>query len=181
MHLSTLPPLRVLVASAVLVCCARSTSVAAQDNVQLQHDRVQALVDELTARLGISDAVHVSIVPTNPLLMSVEPGAHAFELRVEDGWPDALNQTELTAAVAHELGHVWIFTHHPFLHTEQLANEIAMRLVNRDVLARLYDKVWTRRGVAGDLTRYLGPEVSRGLASPEASADTSAAQAPQLP
>ena len=31
----------------------------------------------------------------------------------------------------HELGHVWIFTHHPYLQTEQLANRIAMRLVSR--------------------------------------------------
>lgn len=161
------------------MCCASVTSVAAQDSVQLQQARVQALVDELTARLGISDAVRVSIVPVNPLLMSVEPGEHAFELRVEDGWPDALDRAELAAAVAHELGHVWIFTHHPFLHTEQLANEIAMRLVSRDVLARLYDKVWVRRGVTVDLARYLGPETAtRGLASAEDAADAPAAQVP---
>src|SRR5262245_61497808 len=196
MHLSALPPLRVLVAGTVLACCASSASVAAQprDSAQprdgaqqkdsasqstpAQQARVQAIVDNLAARLGISDAVHVSIVPANPLLMSVEPGPHAFELKAEDGWSDALDDAELAAAVAHELGHVWIFTHHPFLHTEQLANETAMRVVSRDVLARLYDKVWKRRGVTGDLARYLGPEVSRGLASPEAEPAQAPAPAP---
>jgi hypothetical protein len=158
----------VLVASAVLVYCASGSSVAAQDSVSAQQARVQKIVDDLTARLGIADAVHVSIVPANRLLMSVEPTEHTFELKVEDGWPDALNETELTAAVAHELGHVWIFTHHPFLQTEQLANEVAMRLIRPNVLAQLYDKVWKRTNVKGDLARFLGPEVARGLASPDA-------------
>jgi len=117
----------------------------------------------------------VSIVPANRLLMSVEPSEHTFELKVEDGWADALDNSELTAAVAHELGHVWIFTHHPFLQTEQLANEVAMRLVTPKALAQLYDKVWKRTNVTGDLARFLGPEVARGLASPEP------APAPQLP
>jgi hypothetical protein len=61
MHLSTFP-LRVLVASAVIYC-ASDASVVAQDHVSGQQARVQQIVDDLTARLGIADAVHVSIVP----------------------------------------------------------------------------------------------------------------------
>lgn len=167
MHLSVLPPLRVLVASAVIVYCASGSSVIAQDSASAQQARVQKLVDDLAARLGIADAVHVSIVATNARLMSVEPGQHEFELKVEDGWADTLDDTELTAAVAHELGHVWVFTHHPFLQTERLANEVAMRIVPPSALAQLYDKVWKRTNVKGDLARFLGPEVARGLASPE--------------
>ena len=167
MHLSNLPLLRVLVASAVFYC-ASSASVGAQDYVSSQQTRVQKVVDDLAARLGIAEAVHVSIVPENRLMMSVEPAEHTFELKVENGFVDGLDDAELVAAVAHELGHVWIFTHHPFLQTEQLANEVAMRLISRDILAQLYGKVWQRAGVKGDLTRFLGPEVSRGLASPEA-------------
>ncbi|HEV8393999.1 MAG TPA: hypothetical protein VGQ37_06975 [Vicinamibacterales bacterium] len=174
MHLSTLP-LRVLVASAVIYCTSGTSVVVAQDLVPVQQARVQQIVDDLTARLGIADAVHVSIVPSNRLLMSVEPAEHTFELKVEDGWPDTLTDVELKAAVAHELGHVWVFTHHPFLQTEQLANEVAMRLVSPNVLAQLYDKVWKRTNVKGDLARFLGPEVARGLASPEP------APAPQVP
>jgi hypothetical protein len=166
MHLSTLP-LRVLVASAVIYCTS-SASVAAQVHVvSEQQARIQKIVDDFTARLGIAEAVHVSVVPTNRLLMSVEPTEHTFELKVEEGWADTLSHAELTAAVAHELGHVWIFTHHPFLQTEQLANEVAMRLVSPQVLAQLYDKVWKRTNVKGDLARFLGPEVARGLASPD--------------
>jgi len=178
MHLSVLPPLRVLVASAVIVYCASASSVVAQDSVSTQQTRVQKVVDDLTARLGMADAVRVSIVPSNPLLMSVEPAEHTFELKVEDGFADGLDDSELLAAVAHELGHVWVFTHHPFLQTEQLANEVAMRLVSPNALAQLYDKVWKRTNVKGDLARFLGPEVARGLASPEASPDVPSAQVP---
>ena len=174
MHLRTLP-LRVLVASAVISCTSETSVVVAQDHVAVQQARVQQVADDVAARLGIADAIHVSIVPANRLLMSVEPSEHTFELKVEDGWADALDNSELTAAVAHELGHVWIFTHHPFLQTEQLANEVAMRLVSPKALAQLYDKVWKRTNVTGDLARFLGPEVARGLASPEP------APAPQLP
>ena len=165
MHLSALPPLRVLVASAIF--CALATSVSAQESESTQQSRIQHVVDAMSARLGIAEPVRVSMVPSNRLLMSVEPAEHFFELKVEEGFVDRLGDAELTAAVAHELGHVWIFTHHPFLQTEQLANEIAMRLVERDVLAQLYDKVWKEVGFKGDLDRFLGPLPVRGLASPE--------------
>jgi hypothetical protein len=165
MHFSTFP-LKVLVASAAIYCSS-AASVAAQDHVSHQRARVQKAVDSFAARLGIAEAVHVSIVPANRLLMSVEPAEHTFELKVEEGWPDLLDDDELAAAVAHELGHVWIYTHHPFLHTERLANEIAMRLVTPRTLAQLYGKVWKRTNVQGDLARFLGPEVARGLASPD--------------
>ena len=169
MHLSVFPPLRVLVASALLLCSASVTSVTAQDSsAPSQRERIQQIVDGISARLGIAEPVRVSMVESNRLLMSVEPAEHFFELKVEEGWPDSLDDAELTAAVAHELGHVWIFTHHPFLQTEQLANEVAMRLVSPSALARLYDKVWKRTNVKGDLARFLGPEVARGLASPGA-------------
>jgi hypothetical protein len=49
---------------------------------------------------------------------------------------------------------VWIFTHHPFLQTEAGANDIALRLVSRDALTGVYDKVWRRAGAKGALT-YL--------------------------
>ena len=64
--------------------------------------------------------------------------------------------TELRAVVAHELGHVWIFTHHPYLQTERLANSIAMRVVSRQNLEKIYDKVWQRGGTKGDIVQFLG-------------------------
>jgi predicted Zn-dependent protease len=80
----------------------------------------------------------------------------AFLLTFENGFLDGLDDEELIAVVAHELGHVWIFTHHPYLQTEQLANEIAMRVVSRESLRRVYEKVWERGGTKGDLARFLG-------------------------
>ena len=59
---------------------------------------------------------------------------------------------------AHELGHVWIYTHHPYLQTEREANTVAMRAVPRASLERVYTKVWEHQGTIGDLARFLGPE-----------------------
>jgi len=68
----------------------------------------------------------------------------------------AEEKPKIEAAIAHELGHVWIFSHHPYLQTEQLANRIAMRAVSRDSLQRVYAKLWERGGMKGDLTQFLG-------------------------
>jgi predicted Zn-dependent protease len=92
-------------------------------------------------------------------MLSVEPIedlAGEFQLSIEEGFIDELTDDELEAAVAHELGHVWIFTHHPYLQTEALANQIARRLVTRDSLVRVYEKVWKIKGTKGDLARFLG-------------------------
>jgi hypothetical protein len=103
--------------------------------------------------------VTAAVVRTNPLLVSVEPqeGRHnAFVLSFEDGFVDELDDDDLRAVIAHELGHVWIFTHHPYLQTELLANSIALRVVSRQSLENVYDKVWERSGTKGDLVRFLG-------------------------
>ena len=106
--------------------------------------------------------VIVTTVPRNSLMLSVAPPAvegGAFRLDVDAEFLASLSTGELEAAIAHELGHVWIFTHHPFLQTEQLANDIAMRVVDREMLSRVYDKVWRREGLAGpDMSRYLSPD-----------------------
>jgi hypothetical protein len=120
--------------------------------------RLQATVDELRAKLQIAAPVVVSIVRENTRLVSVDsvPGRHdAFRLVCDEDFLDALEDDELVAVFAHELGHVWIFTHHPYLHTEALANEIAMRVVSGDSLTRVYRKVSQRRDDHGDLTRVL--------------------------
>jgi hypothetical protein len=132
-------------------------------------EKLQSLVSDLTTRLSISVPVFVSIVPTDPLVMSVKPPAapeDPFMLSVDAAFLDQLTDDELEAAIAHELGHVWVFTHHPFLQTEELANQIAMRVVSRESLERVYGKVWARGGTKGDLNRFLGsaPTAAIGLA-----------------
>ena len=122
--------------------CTFSTAAHASD----QLERIQRAVAELKPQLAISQTVDVKIVQTNPRLFSVEPVRRegTFLLSVEEDFAQALTDAELRAAVAHELGHVWIYTHFPYLQTEELANDIASRAVSRDTLAPLYDKVWKK-------------------------------------
>jgi hypothetical protein len=119
--------------------------------------RIQDIVDSFMTRLTLHHKVAVSVVPRNPLMFSVEfdDVDTGFRLTVEENFISELTQEELEAAVAHELGHVWIFTHHPFLQTEALANEIAQRLVPRTSLVQVYEKVFKRQGARGDLGRFV--------------------------
>jgi hypothetical protein len=142
---------------------ATPESLAQERSVALRADqpRLQRLVDDLRARLSIPEAVAVSIVPSNPLMMSVAAPtdtAAEFQLAIEAAFLDALTDDELEAAIAHELGHVWVFTHHPYLQTEGLANQIATRVVGRGALERVYEKVWKRGGTKGDIVQFLGPQ-----------------------
>jgi hypothetical protein len=130
--------------------------------------KLQVLVSELRARLSIPEPVVVSIVPSEKLMMSVKAPAEAespFLLAIDATFLETLTDDELEAAIAHELGHVWVFTHHPYLQTEELANQIAMRAVSRESLERVYGKVWERGGTKGDLVRFLGPAPAIALAS----------------
>jgi hypothetical protein len=123
-------------------------------------ERLQLLVIDLKERLSLPAPVVVSIVPSNKLMMSVEASADEngpFLLSIDASFLETLTPDELEAAIAHELGHVWVFTHHPYLQTEELANQIAMRAVSRESLERVYGKVWERGGTKGDLVRFLGP------------------------
>lgn len=122
---------------------------------------LQELVNGLKTQLGIDAVVSATIVKNNSLLVSVQPvdgETGTFRMAFDEQFFTALDQNELKAIVAHELGHVWIFTHHPYLQTERLANAVAMRAVPRASLERVYGKVWERGGTKGDLARFLGPE-----------------------
>jgi hypothetical protein len=120
--------------------------------------RIQEIVNDFMARLTLDQKVAVSVVPKNPLMVSVEfdDTDTGFLLSLEEDFLGELTDEELQAAIAHELGHVWIFTHHPFLQTEALANQIAQRLVPRSSLVQVYEKVWRRQGTKGDLSRFVG-------------------------
>lgn len=121
---------------------------------------MQDVTDHLRGRLEIAETVVVSIVDHNPLVMSVETlGGRTgpFVITVDRDFVGELTHEELEAALAHELGHVWIYTHHPFLQTERLANDVAMRVISRSAFEPVYTKVWQRTGIKGNLIEFLGP------------------------
>jgi len=129
-----------------VVTCVFVLTISATAGASDQLERIQRAVAELKGALAISQTVNVRIVQRNPRLFSVQPVTRegTFLLSVEEDFARALSDAELRAAVAHELGHVWIYTHFPYLQTEELANDIASRVVGRDTLAPLYDKVWKK-------------------------------------
>jgi hypothetical protein len=125
-------------------------------------DAVQAAVDGLRGRLAIHETVQVVVVPANKLLLSVDTEngrGGPYHLSIDAGFLEELTSDELDAALAHELGHVWIFTHHPFLQTERLANEIALRVVERKQLELVYRKMWARLGLTGKVDDLLGEPI----------------------
>jgi hypothetical protein len=136
-----------------------ASAIASDEHTATRIDaaRVQQIVDDLKSRLGIPEPVTVSIVDRNPLVVSVSPvPGGGFALSFEASFAERLGEDELAAAIAHELGHVWIYTHFPFLQTEQLANEIAMRVVSRESLVPVYARMFERVRVSGDPNDYLG-------------------------
>jgi hypothetical protein len=139
-----------------------STALAASSTVATdkRSRQLQRLLDRVKERLGLDHPVTIELVAKNHHLISVETvrgPERAFLVKVEERMLELLGPEELEAALAHELGHVWVFTHHPYLQTEQLANDVAMRVVSRDALLRVYDKVWKAGAEKGDLATFLGP------------------------
>ena len=128
------------------------------------HERINAIVNELRAQLQMPHEIHVTVVPVNDRMVSVTRVAGArneagsFLISFDENFLAGLDQDELRAAVAHELGHIWIFSHHPYLQTEALANEVALRVVSRENLKKIYGKLWLHLGMAGNLEDFLGPE-----------------------
>ncbi len=105
---------------------------------------VQSILGELRTELKISNPVAIRIVDHDEALVSVRRSGSdpdGFELHFESAFVHKLSGEELRAVVAHELGHVWIFTHHPYLQTEILANQVACRAVDRSLLLEVYDRV----------------------------------------
>ncbi len=122
---------------------------------------VQRLVDTLRTRLGITAAVTAALVEHDARVASVRRAKHepdAFVLTVERRLVLRLPPAQLEAALAHELGHVSIYTHHPYLQTEQLANRVAMRVVRRERLVEVYRTLWGADAVHGTLEVFLGVE-----------------------
>jgi hypothetical protein len=142
-----------------------SASASAEDWIgrvapDVQSTVLQDMTDDLRARLEISERADITVVAHNPLVMSVETLAGRsgpFVISVDRDFIHELSHDELEAAIAHELGHVWIYTHPPYIQTERYANEIAMRVIRRSTFEPVYQKVWARTGIRGNLVEFIGP------------------------
>jgi len=119
------------------------------------------IVRNLCVRLQLDANIEIRIDENNARMVSTEPmpgPVRGYRISFDRHFLESLNDDEMTGAIAHELGHVWIFTHHPYLQTEELANEIAMRVVTRDTMKQVYSRLWARTGIPGDIDELLGPE-----------------------
>jgi hypothetical protein len=127
--------------------------------------RIKAIVDRFRHDLSIPEKVFIAVVAKNDRLVSVERSKErrgTFILSFDENFLITLDDSELTASIAHELGHIWIFTHHPYLQTELLANQIASKVVTRGNLEKVYEKVWKDQG-KGDIKEFLGEDTAVGL------------------
>ena len=153
------PTLRVWVLlSLVLVIQANATSQ--RTRTEYNAKRIKGLIAALKKQLAIPQEIESVVVPKNALIVSVQPIRErkgVFQISFEESFLNTLDNAELRAVIAHELGHVWIYTHHPFLQTERLANDVAMRVINRSAFEPVYEKVWQRTGIKGNLVEFLGP------------------------
>jgi len=154
--------LRVFVVITLLLC---STGVqlhasSSRADQPVRNTRLEKIATELATTLEMNKRVQVVIVPENDRVVSVEPfvSGEGYRVEFEKAFFEQLNDEEVTAALAHEVGHMWIFNNAPYLQTEALANEIALKVVPRKPLETLYAKLWSYTSVTGNLVEVLGTE-----------------------
>jgi hypothetical protein len=140
--------------------------------VKLKTERAEELLEELRADLLMDVNIQLSVVMSHPLVFAVRPTdiqKSRFVLSMERDFLVMLEDDELRAALAHELGHVWIFTNHPYLHTERLANSVGLRVVKRDSFEKLYSKLWVYEGASGiGMDQLLGSPFESQASAPAA-------------
>jgi len=155
---------RVFIPALIPVFVLLLASPVAKDStsiVILRARRAQEFADQLRAALPIPNKVQIAVVIYDPLVFSVQPMDNQrdrFLLTMELGFLLMLEDDELHAAIAHELGHVWIYTHHPFLQTERQANVVGQRVADRASFERIYSKLWAYEATSGvPMDDLLGP------------------------
>jgi Zn-dependent peptidase ImmA (M78 family) len=141
-----------------LIVLIQANATSERTRSQYNAKRIRNLIDELKKQLAIPQEIEAVVVPKNELIVSVQPVRErkgTYQISFEETFLNTLDDGELRAVIAHELGHVWIFTHHPYLQTEDGANSIAFQVVKEDALERVYDKVRARNFVAGTLSAFM--------------------------
>jgi len=126
--------------------------------------RLDGVASGLATALGVPGHVEVVVVTRNDLVVSVEPLSKpedGYRVVFDQRFFERLDDDEIAAALAHEIGHVWIYSHFPFLQTEALANEVALKVTPRKAMESLYSKLWVYTGVKGNIEELLGvPSIS---------------------
>ena len=144
-----------------LCCCSailRSEESSATSRGSAGH--LAEIVRALCARLRIDSTIEVRIDDRNSKMVSSQPlsgASSGYLLSFDRRFLEDLDEDEIAGAIAHELGHIWIFSHHPYLQTEELANEVALQVVTRETMKKVYGKMWAHTGTAGDIDELLGP------------------------
>ena len=127
-----------------LVLIVQTNAGGGRTRAEYNAKRLKGIINDLKKDLGIPEEIRTVVVPRNHLVVSVQP-VHSqkgvFEISFEEAFLNVLDEEDLRAVIAHELGHVWIFTHHPYLQTEDLANSIAYQTVTASALNRVYEKM----------------------------------------
>lgn len=145
----------------VFVFLTAIPSAPDSNSVKDRERLAQDIVNRLRAELSIAGEVEIALVKSHPLVFAVEPldpQRRHFRLSMERGFFEDLNDDELFGALAHEMGHVWIYTHRPFLQTEVLANLVGQKLAGRARLEKVYSKLWAYEQTAGvPMDQLLGP------------------------
>lgn len=153
-----------------LIGTAVTASKPAPSNA-MESRRLSAVVRQYERHLGLKAPILVFVVEKNERLASVRaseirPGTYLLEL--DRNFLATLTEEEQRAVIAHEVGHVWIFTHHPYIQSEPLANEKARTLVSEASLRSIYEKVWTVDGQHGNFQEYLDRTLDLAQAPPAA-------------
>jgi len=153
---------RVRVFTALFLCAtgAQLQAYSPKADQPVRNVKLEKIAAGLAETLKMHKRIQVAVVSENDRVVSVEPflSGDGYRVEFERAFLDQLNEEELTAALAHEVGHMWIFCHPPYVHTEALANEIALKIVPRKPLEALYAKLWTYTSVTGNLVEVLGAE-----------------------
>lgn len=140
--------------------------------LSLREAVAREIVNHLRGELSIRNEVDIVLVRYHPLVFFVEPEDARklrFRLSMEAAFLLQLDDEELLAALAHEMGHVWIFTNFPFLHTEMLANTIGQRVAPRRSFERIYTKLWAYERTTGvPMDELLGPVQGDSASAPTA-------------